>query len=62
MVHDSELPSRVWMPGADTTLVDLISATDYVLPAIEIVGSRIAGWNIRFTDTVADELKKALGL
>jgi 2-keto-4-pentenoate hydratase len=39
---------------ADATLVDVIDATAYVLPAIEIVGSRIANWNIRFVDTVAD--------
>lgn len=48
------------LPEADTTLVDLICATDYVLPAIEIVGSRIAGWNIRFTDTVADNASSGL--
>lgn len=36
------------------TLVDIINATAYALPAIEIVGSRIAGWDIRFEDTVAD--------
>lgn len=36
------------------TIVDLISCIDYALPAIEIVGSRIADWNIKITDTIAD--------
>lgn len=48
------------LPSADTTLVELIKATAYVLPAIEIVDSRVANWNIRFTDTVADNASSGL--
>lgn len=36
------------------SLHDVISATAYVVPAIEIVDSRIADWKISFADTVAD--------
>lgn len=45
--------------GADLSqrapsIADIIRAVDFVLPAIEIVDSRIQGWDIRITDTIAD--------
>ena len=36
------------------TSIDIISSIDYALAAIEIVGSRIANWDIKITDTIAD--------
>lgn len=42
------------------TYADLIRATEYALPAIEIVDSRIENWNIRFIDTVADNASSGL--
>ncbi|NTV71333.1 MAG: 2-keto-4-pentenoate hydratase [Azonexaceae bacterium] len=42
------------------TYADIIGATEYALPAIEIVDSRIENWNIRFLDTVADNASSGL--
>jgi len=36
------------------TVADVLRATAFLLPALEIVDSRIAGWDITFVDTVAD--------
>lgn len=37
-----------------THVADVLRATEFVLPAIEVVDSRVAGWDIRITDTIAD--------
>lgn len=38
----------------ELTVDDVRAAVEAALPALEIVDSRIAGWDIGFTDTVAD--------
>lgn len=42
------------LKGPGVTAMDVIRATDYVLPCFEIVDSRIADWKIKIQDTVAD--------
>lgn len=41
-------------------LSDLLAVTAYALPAIEVVGSRIANWDINILDTVADNASAGL--
>jgi 2-keto-4-pentenoate hydratase len=48
------------LPHKEVTSVDVIRATDYLLPAIEIVDSRITGWDISIVDTVADNASSGL--
>lgn len=42
------------LDNAHLTAADVISAIEWVVPAIEIVDSRIANWDIRIADTIAD--------
>ena len=47
------------LPGAGCTEDDVLRATQYVAPAIELIDSRIAEWDIRIADTIADNASSA---
>ncbi|MGG0719473.1 fumarylacetoacetate hydrolase family protein [Robertmurraya massiliosenegalensis] len=40
--------------GPNVTTLDVLQATEYVVPALEIVDSRVQDWKIKLADTVAD--------
>jgi 2-keto-4-pentenoate hydratase len=40
--------------GPGVTVADALAAVDFVLPALEIIDSRIADWQITLPDTIAD--------
>lgn len=40
--------------GPKVTVTDVVRATDYIVPAFELIDSRIENWDIGFEDTVAD--------
>lgn len=42
------------------TVAEVMRAVEYALPAIEVVDSRVAGWNIRILDTIADNASSGL--
>jgi len=48
------------LDGPDIGLGDVLAATGAVAPALEIVDSRIAGWDISIVDTVADNASSGL--
>jgi 2-keto-4-pentenoate hydratase len=47
------------LEGPGVTVADVVRATDYVLPSIEIVDSRVTDWKIKIQDTVADNASSA---
>ncbi len=47
------------LKGPNVTALDVIQATDYILPAIEVVDSRIKDWKITLADTIADNASSA---
>ena len=48
------------LTGPNITFEDVIDATDYIVPAIEVVDSRIENWRIRLEDTIADNASSCL--
>ena len=46
--------------GPGVTTADVVCATDHVLPALEIIDSRIADWDITYEDTIADNASSGL--
>lgn len=47
------------LPGEGCTVQDVVRATEYVVPAIELIDSRIADWKIGIFDTIADNASSA---
>jgi 2-keto-4-pentenoate hydratase len=52
------LKARLEGPGV--SVADVVRATDFVLPAIEVVDSRIADWKITLADTIADNASSGM--
>ncbi|MFJ9779146.1 2-keto-4-pentenoate hydratase [Amycolatopsis sp. NPDC101161] len=48
------------LPGPECSVADVRAATAFLAPALEIVDSRIAGWDITIVDTVADNASSGL--
>lgn len=42
------------LKGPNVTFLDVLMATKYVVPTLEIIDSRIGDWKIKLVDTVAD--------
>jgi 2-keto-4-pentenoate hydratase len=55
IVLERDLPA-----GRSHSFADIVRATAFALPSIEIVDSRIVDWNIKFLDTVSDNASSGL--
>ena len=47
------------LPGAGCTEADVLAATEYIVPSLELIDSRIADWRIKLADTIADNASSA---
>lgn len=50
---------RDGLDGPDCTVEDVLAATSHVVPAIELIDSRIEDWRITLPDTIADNASAA---
>ncbi|HET8561443.1 MAG TPA: 2-keto-4-pentenoate hydratase [Marmoricola sp.] len=47
------------LPPSGCTEADVLAATEYVAPAVELIDSRIRDWDIKIADTIADNASSA---
>jgi 2-keto-4-pentenoate hydratase len=47
------------LPGEGCTEADVLAATEYVVPSLELIDSRIRDWRIQLADTIADNASSA---
>ena len=47
------------LKGPGVTAIQVLAATRFVVPALEIIDSRIEGWRIKLCDTIADNASSA---
>jgi 2-keto-4-pentenoate hydratase len=47
------------LPGVGCTEDDVLRATEWVAPSIELIDSRVSDWNIKIADTIADNASSA---
>jgi 2-keto-4-pentenoate hydratase len=47
------------LPGAGCTEADVLAATEYIVPSLELIDSRITNWRIKLADTIADNASSA---
>ncbi|MFI8951034.1 2-keto-4-pentenoate hydratase [Streptomyces sp. NPDC053750] len=47
------------LPGENCTPADVLAATERVVPALELIDSRIRDWRIAIADTIADNASSA---
>ncbi|MFI0978833.1 2-keto-4-pentenoate hydratase [Streptomyces sp. NPDC021093] len=47
------------LPGDGCTVADVLAATELVVPALELIDSRIVDWKIGIVDTIADNASSA---